>query len=181
MLSLYLAALVAALGAFAVQLAFGHHGGGGGHDVAHDGSDGHDAGAWSLLASVRFWSFALLAFGLVGTLLTLFGLAGKITTAVLAVGSGLSAGFFAAMVVRSLLRNSQSSHATGADVVGRVGRVIVPVEKLGRGKVRIDIKGSEVDYVARATEPLAVQEAVIVEEFDGSEVLVSRAPRELKE
>jgi hypothetical protein len=48
------------------------------------------------------------------------------------------------------------------------------------GKVRVEIKGSFVDYVARANEPLAVEDAVIIEECDGSEVLVSRAPKELK-
>ena len=65
LLALYLAALLAALGVFVLQLAFGHHDAGGlGHDAGHDG--GHEAGTWSLFASTRFWTFALLAFGLVG-------------------------------------------------------------------------------------------------------------------
>src|SRR5580658_1106626 len=100
---MYLAALLAALGVFAVQLAGGHHDVGGGHDASHDGADqDHEASAWSLVASTRFWSFALLAFGLVGSALTAFGLAGALTIAVLASGSGVASGFFAASVIRKL-------------------------------------------------------------------------------
>jgi membrane protein implicated in regulation of membrane protease activity len=178
MLALYLAALVLAVGTFAVQFLFGHHDAAGlTHDVAHDAD--HDS-AWTLVASVRFWTFALLAFGLVGTLLTVFGLSEKLLTLGLAVGSGAASGLFAASVIRRLGRQAQSSHVTAGDVVGRVGRVVVPLDAGASGKVRIEIKGSSVDYVARSREVLAVEEAVIVEECSEGEVVVSRAPRELK-
>ncbi len=180
-LTLYLAALLVAVGVFVVQLAFGHHDAAAGHDLTHDAGADHEAGAWSLLASVRFWSFALLAFGLVGSLLTLFGLAGPVVTAVIATGTGLTSGTFAATVIRRLVRQAATSHASSSDVVGRLGRVIVPPDEEGRGKVRVELKGSYVDYVARSNEPIAVEDAVVVEEYDGSEVLVSRAPKELKE
>jgi membrane protein implicated in regulation of membrane protease activity len=178
LLALYLAALLASLGVFVLQLSFGHHdAGGGGHDTAHGG---HDGSAWSLFASTRFWTFALLAFGLVGTLLTVFGLAGKLPTGLLAGGAGVASGLFAASVIRRLSHQTASSHGTSGDVVGRVGRVVVPLDATGPGKVRIEMKGSSVDYVARSRDTLAVEEAVVVEECDGSEVVVSRAPRELK-
>jgi membrane protein implicated in regulation of membrane protease activity len=183
-LAVYLAALVAALGAFGVQLVFGHHdaGGGGDHDVSH-GGDGHDhdASAWSLVASVRFWSFALLAFGLVGTLLTVFGFAGPLVTGLLAAFSGAGAGVFAVTIIRRLTYKPASSHATGRDVVGKLGRMVVPVDERGRGKVRVEIKGSFIDYVARSKESIPVEDAVVIEEFDGDEAVVSRAPKELKE
>ena len=70
-----------------------------------------------------------------------------------------------------------SSHAGAKDVVGRVGRVIVPLVPGGLGKVRVDIKGAEVDYVARCKETVAAGEAVIVEESEEGEVVVSRAPK----
>jgi membrane protein implicated in regulation of membrane protease activity len=179
-LSVYLAALVAALGALGVQLGFGHHGVGGVGDASHGGAD-HDASAWSLIASLRFWCFALLAFGLVGSALTLFHLAGTVAVAGLAIASGLGSGFFAATVISKLAARPSSSHATTGDAIGRIGRVIVPLVPGGRGKVRVEIKGAFVDYSARARETVAVEETVIVEECDGSEVLVSRAPKELKE
>jgi membrane protein implicated in regulation of membrane protease activity len=180
---MYLAALVAALGAFGVQLVFGHHDAGADQDVSHGGGGHeHDSSAWSLVASVRFWSFALLAFGLVGTMLTLFGLAGSLVTALLSVASGAASGVFAVTVIRRLTYRPASSHASGGDVVGRLGRMLVPFDEKGRGKVRVEIKGSFVDYAARAKEPIDAQDAVVVEEFDGQgEVVVSRAPKELKE
>ena len=60
-----------------------------------------------------------------------------------------------------------------------MGRVIVPLVPGGLGKVRVDIKGAAVDYVARSTETLAAGEDVIVEESEEGEVVVSRAPKEL--
>ncbi len=187
MLSVYLAALVASLGAFAIQLLGGHHdaggaGGGGGHDAAHGGGDqaaGHEASAWTLVASVRFWSFALLAFGLVGTLLTLLGLAGGALGAGLASVAGLGSGFFATSVIRRLTVRPATSHAGARDVVGRVGRVVVPLVPGGLGKVRVEVKGTQADYVARAKEALETGEAVLVEDYAEDAVVVSRAPREL--
>jgi membrane protein implicated in regulation of membrane protease activity len=188
--NLYVAALVAALGAFAIQFfsgghdaggGGGHDAGGGGHDASHDdgGNQAHEASAWSLVASVRFWSFALLAFGIVGTSLTLLQLAGPTLTTVLAAGSGLGSGFFAASVIRRLSSRPASSHAGTKDVVGRVGRVIVPLVPGGLGKVRVEVKGAEVDYTARSSETVEAGEAVIVEESAEGEVVVSRAPKEL--
>jgi membrane protein implicated in regulation of membrane protease activity len=177
--NLYVASLIASLGAFAIQFFGGHHGSDGSHGGSHgDGEHGH-ASAWSLAVSVRFWSFALLAFGFVGTSLTLLGLAGAGLTAVVATGAGLGSGFFAAGVLRRLSANPASSHAGTGDVVGRVGRVIVPLVPGGRGKVRVGIKGASIDFVARSTETLASGEAVLIEESEGGEVRVSRAPKEL--
>jgi membrane protein implicated in regulation of membrane protease activity len=175
---MYLAALVAALGAFAVQLLGGHNDMGGAHDVSH--GVGHEAAsAWSLVASVRFWAFSLLAFGLVGTAMTVFGLAGAVVTALLATVSGVSSGVFAASVVQRLVSRPATSHVASGDVIGRVGRVLVPLVPGGRGKVRIEVKGTVVDYVARSRDSVEAGEAVLVEEADDGEVVVSRAPKEL--
>jgi membrane protein implicated in regulation of membrane protease activity len=179
-LGLYLAALLAALGVFAVQLLGGHHDVGGGHDASHDGADqDHESSAWSLLASTRFWTFALLAFGLVGSALTAFGLAARITTVLLASGSGIGSGLFAASVIRNLTTRSATSHAAEGDVVGCVGRVIVPLVPGGLGKVRVELKGGVIDYAARSRTSIEAGESVVVEEAADGEVTVSRAPAEL--
>jgi membrane protein implicated in regulation of membrane protease activity len=178
-LGVYLVALVAALGVFGVQLLGGHHDFGGGHDVSHGDAGDHEASAWSLLASTRFWSFALLAFGLVGTCLTLFALAGVWASLALASGSGAAAGFFAASVIRSLVSKPATSHVSNKDVVGRVGRVIVPLVPGGLGKVRVELKGGVIDYTARARETLDAGESVVVLEADEGELVVSRVAKEL--
>jgi membrane protein implicated in regulation of membrane protease activity len=181
-LPVYIGALVLAAGVLLLQLVLGHHGGGdadaAGHDAGHDTD--HDATLWTFVASIRFWSFGLLAFGLVGTLLTLFGFAGSVLAVVLAALSGLASGVVAVSVIRRLTQRAASSHATSQDVVGHVGRVLVPLDPTARGKVRVEVKGSQIDYVARAGEAIAEGEAVVVEECDGAEVTVSRAPKELK-
>lgn len=176
MLSVFVAALVIGLGTLLVQLLGGHDAGG--HDAG-----GHDAGAHDgpllFLASIRFWAFALLSFGLVGTMLLAFGFAGKLEAAIIAVVAGLASGFVAHTVVRRLQGPGTSSVASSTDVIGQVGRVIVPPSTETRGKVRVSVRGSFVDYVARSTETLEADEAVVVEEMDGGEVVVSRAPKEL--
>src|SRR5215467_3634077 len=97
MLVLYVGALILAVGVLALQLFMGHHGGADADAGAHDAS-GHDADHdttfWTFVASVRFWTFALLAFGLVGTMLTLFGFAGPLAAALLASGTGVASGAF---------------------------------------------------------------------------------------
>lgn len=175
MMSVFVASLVIGLGALAVQLF-------GGHDAGHDGG-GHDAGAHDgpllFLASVRFWAFALLVFGLVGTLLRAFGFAGRLEATLIAGVAGFIAGFVAATIVKRLQGQGTSSVATSREVVGLVGRVIVPPSNETRGKVRVSVRGSMVDYIARSAEELEPDEAIVVEECEDGEVLVSRAPKEL--
>lgn len=175
-LSVFVAALVIGLGTLLVQLLGGHDTGG--HDVG-----GHDAGAHDgpllFIASLRFWAFALLAFGLVGTMLIAFGFAGTLESAIIATVAGLASGFVAHTVVRRLQGPGTSSVGSSKDVIGQVGRVIVPPSNESRGKVRVSVRGSFVDYVARSDETLEADEAVVVEEMDGGEVVVSRAPKEL--
>jgi len=175
---MYLAALVAALGVFAIQLMGGHHDVGADHDTSH-GTGDHEGSTWSLVASTRFWSFALLAFGIVGTALTVLGLAGALFSGLLASASGVASGFFAASVIRRLTSRPATSHAVSSDVVGRVGRVIVPLVPGGLGKVRVELKGGVVDYVARSKESVEAGEAVLVEEAEEGELLVSRVSKEL--
>jgi len=172
-LTAYVVCLIAGLAILVFQLAAGHDA-----DHDHPGAD-HDASPWLAVASLRFWSFALLAFGLVGALLALFGLAGAVLTLVLALASGMTAGLFAVTVIRRLTAKGPTSNVSRGDVVGRLGRVIVPLGGGAPGKVRVELRGTWVDLVARAREPIDAGEAVIVEETAGAEVLVSKAPKEL--
>lgn len=168
-----------ALGVVAIQIFAGHDTDAGGHEVHGAEHDG-DTGLGTFFGSLRFWSFLLLAFGLVGTLLTLFRLTGPWATLAFALGAGAASGVFAVSVLRRLLTRSATSNVKGDDVVGKVGRVVVALASQRPGKIRVEIKGSVVDYVARADEPLDEGESIIVQEVDGAEVLVSRAPKELK-
>src|SRR3954463_146244 len=98
----YLFALVVALGVLIVQILMGgrtgaHHG-----DVGHAAHAGHhhahatpdDSAFWTILLSLRFWIFAALGFGLSGSLIHWFDLAGPVVTAVIASGAGAASGLF---------------------------------------------------------------------------------------
>jgi membrane protein implicated in regulation of membrane protease activity len=180
MIAVYIAALVIAVGALVLQLAAGHDGASADHDLAHGATTEHDFAPWTLFTSVRFWSFGLLAFGLVGTLLSAFGLAGGGVIAIVASVAGVSSGAFAAILIRRMMQRPASSHASSGEIVGKVGRILVAPGAGGLGKVRVEIKGSLVDYTAKTADDLAEGDVVVVEECDGKVAVVSRAPRELK-
>jgi membrane protein implicated in regulation of membrane protease activity len=175
-LLVYVGALLVAAGTIALQTLGADHDAAA-HDTGHGDGD-HDASFWMIFASLRFWTFALLAFGMVGTLTTLLHVATPTIALVASLICGFGSGAFAATVVRRLTAKSASSHAVPTEVVGKLGRVIVPLGT-APGKVRVEVKGTITDYVARAKETIAEGETVIVEDFDGNEALVSRAPKEL--
>ena len=93
--------------------------------------------------------------------------------------AGLGSGSLAALVVRSLTAKSSSSHIRAEEIVGRLGRVILPLGG-SPGKVRVEVKGTISDYVARSSEAISEGETVIIEEYDGEQALVSRAPKDLE-
>lgn len=188
--ALYLAALIIGGGSIALQLLLSDHssgsgdGGdaGGGHELlghGHGDGDGLAGGLLPQLASLRFWYFTLLAFGLVGTPLHFFGLATALLTGAIAGVAGLCAGFVAVTVFASFARDTVQSGASAKELVGQVGRVLVPAAPGARGKVRVEVHGETKDFVSRADEALAEGDTVIVDEVTDTELHVARAPAEL--
>lgn len=180
MLAIFLGALIVGLGALALQAFGGHDGDVHGGDVHGDDVHGDHGSPLMVVASLRFWAFALLAFGLVGTLLLLFGFAGPWTALAIASGFAVVSGFIAASVVQRLMHRGATSHAEESDLVGLIGRIVVPSSATGVGKARLRVKASYVDYVVKSSEPLDEGETVVVEEVEDGTLVVSRAPKELK-
>ncbi len=176
----YVAALVLGLGTIFVQL-FGSSDAEGGHDVDHggghhDGEGVHAGGALAAFLSLRFWTFLLMAFGLVGTLLSVLGLAGPVVTVACATAMGLFSGAAASLTFRALARSAVTGGSDSGDAVGQIGRVLVPPAKSGFGKIRIELNGQMVDYLATSDEPELEQDAeVLVVEMRGEGVHVARA------
>jgi hypothetical protein len=138
---LYLLALILGGGILFVQLvAGGHHDGGdhfghfGGSD--HLGGPDHHAEQGPGVLSMRSVTYGLFAFGFVGTCLHALRLAGEPAT--LAVGTTL----------RSLSDPAASGEAALLEARGRSGRVLVPLSRDQRGKIRVQIKGQTVDLLA---------------------------------
>lgn len=185
----YLAALVIGLGVLLVQIAFGGRGGdhalghagshAPGHDLAKSGHAGDD-GPLAVVLSFRFWIFALLGFGLSGSLLHYLDLAGTAVAAIVAGAAGIGSGTFAALVVRSVTRGAASTSVNLSEAVGREARVLVACAKGRNGQVRIALRGQSVDLLASTDEEsIARGEPVLIEEVRDGVALVSRRPREL--
>jgi membrane protein implicated in regulation of membrane protease activity len=174
-LFVYLAALVVAFGVLAVQLVASGDG--------HDGGDAHDHeldSGWAVFLGARFWTFCFLAFGLVGTLLTLFRLATPGLVFGLAAPAGLASGLFAALTMRALRRGQATTSVNLEEAVGQVGRVLLPVGKGRVGKVRLQLKGQAVDVLATTDDDeLVAGQRVVVDELRGGVAHVLAAPEEL--
>ncbi|UQA55215.1 NfeD family protein [Polyangium aurulentum] len=197
----YLFALVASLGILIVQFAMGGKGDADGElhaGDAHPGGDAHGADAVhagkpvakalptapnnfiAFFLSFRFWIFALLGFGLSGTLLHFLSLAGTVTAALVAAFAGLSSGLFATWAIRVAMRSSFTSSDDVTQARGRTGRVLVPCARGKVGQVRIEIKGQSVDLLATTEEDeISRGEHVLVVDFDGQVARVARRPPEL--
>jgi membrane protein implicated in regulation of membrane protease activity len=204
----YVFALVVALGILLVQIAMGgkdgahdadgeageageaeleagDHGGdhadhhvGGGKDLTHVEAE---AGFFGLFLSTRFWIFASLAFGMSGSLIHYFGLAGPVTTFLVAFGAGLVSGLFTVLLFQAVKRSSTSTTVHTTDAVGQVGRVLVSVRQGGMGKVRVELRGQSVDMLAVTEEgEIKRGEMILIEDVDGHTVRVSRRPPELE-
>jgi membrane protein implicated in regulation of membrane protease activity len=190
----YLFALVVALGILLVQLAMGGKGDGDGDPIAGDAhahtgvaekdiarlhpSATHDFFAFFL--SLRFWIFAMLGFGLSGTLLHLFDLAGPVSIALIASLAGLASGAFATWALRVASHSPASSTVDVAHARGRVGRVLVPCARGKVGQIRVELQGQSVDLLATADDDdITRGEYVLVIDFEGDIARVARRPREL--
>lgn len=191
MFALYVTSLIIGGGLLLFSLLSGGEAGevdgvaGGGPEGSEVGEGGSQGSALPL-ASLFFWTFFLAFFGLTGVLLsTLAPATGALLTGGLSAGVGLVAGLIASRVLRGLGRAEVDSITRPADVVGRLGRVVVPVGKEQPGKVRVELKGRTVVLLAYGDTvvPLAPAHRVFVHDVleDGSVRVVSaEEPRGLQ-
>jgi len=187
----YLVALILGLGTISLQFLLSHVGTDLGHDVdlagvGHDlggaGGSSHDhpgsiaTSPAGLFLSSRFWTFGLMAFGMVGAALHYLELCPGAIAAVLSTSSGFVSGFVAALAFRKLTQGVSSSE-TATDAVGQVGRVLVPVSKGHAGKIRVQIKGKTIDMLATGEAELQEGDNVLIVEVDGTNARVEPVER----
>ena len=148
-----------------------------GHDVEAQGATSVGA----LFLSFRFWTFALAGFGLVGAPLHFTGLASANVTFVCAAVVALIAGLGASWTFQTLKSANLNSGADAKEIVGQVGKVLLPPNASGHAKVRLLVKGQMIDYLATSDETsLEMGSSVLVEEVRGNEIHVSPAPAGLE-
>lgn len=186
----YLFALITGLGILLVQIGFGklhdvHTGGaaGGaeGKDVGTNGThiEG-DEGIVGLFLSTRFWVFTALGFGLSGALLHYVTTVWPILSFAIAFVAGLSSGTFATLAFRAVSKSGVSSTQHASQAVGRVGRAVATVQKGSLGKVRIELQGQVVDFLATTDDDeIPRGDAILVEDMRDGVAHVSRRPADL--
>jgi membrane protein implicated in regulation of membrane protease activity len=158
----------------------GDAGGAAGSDV-HAGGAAHDGDSGGLVTflSVRFWSFAVAFFGLGGLVVHLLGGEGaRAASPAIAAVVGLSSGYAAARLLARLTNDAVGTIGNSASHVGREGRLLLPVARGQRGKVRVPVVGGHLDLVAEsdAEDPLPIGTTVLILEMRGSTAVVERTP-----
>jgi len=152
----------------------------------HGSGDGHDqsqASAWLSLFGLRFWSFAAAFFGLTGIIIHVIGgpLLG-IAAPFIAAGVGVAAGLGASTTFRALSRDTIGQVRGASALVGREGKLLLPVARAQRGKVRMPVPGGgHVDLVAESDEDESLDAGaeVLIVEVRGNVAVVERAPASL--
>jgi membrane protein implicated in regulation of membrane protease activity len=151
-----------------------------GADVTDPHAEGGGHAVVAALLSVRFWSFATAFFGLTSLLLRLVGgEALRAAAPVIGAGVGVVAGFVASTFFRRMTNASVGRVGDVGALVGREGKLLLPVTIRQPGKVRLpQAAGGSLDLVAESSdeEPLAAGADVIVVEVRGNIAVVSRAP-----
>lgn len=106
----------------------------------------------SLFKTVKFWTFGGCFFGLTGLLLSRLPTLSPLAVAMIAAGMGIFCGAAMSGILLFLRRRQADSLVRSADLVGLTGIVEVPFDSTSKGKVRLKLKGSMVDFIAITTE-----------------------------
>ncbi|HRY44220.1 MAG TPA: hypothetical protein P5164_09765 [Thermoanaerobaculia bacterium] len=175
MLTVYLAALAFGLVLIGASV---FHGDGDSHDTGddHGGGDADHGAFLSNLFSLRFWTYALGAFGMAGTALSLLGVGAPVHVPV-SVVLGFVVGTGVATLFRSLGRGAATSPASTEAFLGTEGEVVLPLLPDGLGKIRLHVADQDVEVPARTGgEPIQIRERVVVVRFRDGIAEVEPAP-----
>jgi membrane protein implicated in regulation of membrane protease activity len=150
---------------------------------AHGHGDGHDqsqASAWLSLFGLRFWSFGAAFFGLTGLILHLAaGPVLAVAAPFISAGVGVAAGLGASIAFRTLARDTIGQVRGATALVGREGRVLLPIARAQRGKVRMAVPGGgHVDLLAESDDDGVIEAGadVLIVDIRGNVAVVERAP-----
>jgi membrane protein implicated in regulation of membrane protease activity len=164
---LYAAAFLLGAGILLVQLLSGHGHDAALHDIGTDGGGHHPVEGPGLM-SMRSVSYGVFAFGFVGGVLHVLGLARPNVALAMGLLAGVAATLAVGLTFRELGDPTVSGEAGFHEARGATARVLVPCGRGRSGKVRVALKGQTVDMLATTDEediPAGV-EVVIAEVRD---------------
>lgn len=126
----------------------------------------------NILTSLRFWTVSSCFFGLTGLLLSwLYPSLGDGFILAIALTMGLLIGSAIASTLMALHYRQINSLVRSSDLAGLMGQVEIPFDANSKGKVRVNVRGSLVDFVARTDETtqFEVGDRVLIVGTDGPE------------
>lgn len=121
--------------------------------------------SWLPVSSMRFWTFFLAFFGLTGSILTGFDmLSSSLGIGIIAGMVGYVSGFTVVRALRNLRATSTDSSVSEQDYLGATGVVMIGVHRGALGKVRLALKGRDVELLAETEDelPLVAKQPVMV-------------------
>ncbi len=124
---------------------------------------------WLPFLSMRFWTFGLGTFGLMGTMLTLAGLP-YLLVFLLAVAVGVGLGWGAAHFFRQLKSDQVSAPTSLRHYRGEEARVLLPIRPGGHGKIVVERPDGRVEMLANSSAGTTIERGstvVIVSVRDG--------------
>jgi hypothetical protein len=152
MLSAYIVCLLAGGVVLGASMFGGHDSDGGdahvgdAHgDTVHEGH--HEWAARLPFLSLRFWTWGVTFFGLAGVALTLGGTPTSLIP-VLAAAGGLGSGWGASWALGRLTRDAVGVLPEASSHIGREGKLLLPLRRGERSKIRLSIGGVETDLLA---------------------------------
>ncbi|MCB9794854.1 MAG: hypothetical protein H6741_19285 [Alphaproteobacteria bacterium] len=119
------------------------------------------------LLSLRFWTYALTAFGATGALLMLFGLATALHLPG-AIVTGFVAGYGMSWTINALKKNTVTTTADASQARASEAEVVLAVGPGKTGKVKLMMGGSLVELIATTREEVRLErgEKVLVISVD---------------
>lgn len=120
-----------------------------GHDSLTDDLDGSNI--WLPFTSMRFYTFFTFAFGLGGTLMSMFGVPWLATLSISSVFAFLL-GWLAAWGFRQLYRDTVTGDVGVQRFVGQEARVLLPIRAQKRGKIVLDSPMGQIELPAETND-----------------------------
>lgn len=138
---------------------------------------------WRMILNVRFWTYFLAFFGLIGFLLTILRFSVEPFTFLISLTSGLLGGAGIVATWAALKRDESNSAVSATHLLGTMGPMIVACRPGEPGKVRLTVKGELIDMLAigHAGESIERGTQVTVVDIDGMYARVTAVEEFLQE
>ena len=145
-----------------------------GFETEHGDAHGTLGGFAGAFLSIRFWTYFLCFGGLAGAMLTTFEAADVTTTGITAALTGLIAGQGTVALFRLVNAHTVHDGPGSRAYVGKSARVLLPAEAGDLAKIRVELEGTTMDYLAKATDgtSLAADAVVMIVGFEDATALV---------